>query len=135
VAKGGLGPSTRERGAAQERAAERFLSERGYDVVARNVHAAGAELDLIVRAKTPDGTMQIVFVEVRSRSHELHGSAVETVGPDKRRRVIRAAKAWLVSNDLWDRVEVRFDVIGVVPEGDHAEIEWIPAAFDADARG
>jgi Holliday junction resolvase-like predicted endonuclease len=41
--------------------------------------------------------------------------------------VIRAATAWLVDRDLWERVPVRFDVVGVT--GDR--IDWVRGAFVA----
>jgi putative endonuclease len=36
--------------------------------------------------------------------------------------------AWLVANDLWERVATRFDVIALVGDDD-AMIEWLRDAF------
>lgn len=100
-------------------------------MLASNVTIAGAEIDLI--GQLEDGVEPtIVFVEVRSRADDLRGHALETIGPEKRRRIIRAATAYLVANDLWERVAVRFDVVTVTGSDiDQAPIEWLPAAFDA----
>jgi len=64
----------------------------------------------------------------------VHGSPLESVDRRKQARVIRAATAWLVANDLWERVEVRFDVVGVeLDDEGHplAAPTWIRAAFES----
>ena len=132
-------PSTRERGQVAEGEAARFLESRGLVVCERNVQIAGAEIDLIAEEPAAGGgPATVVFVEVRSRADERSGSPVETIGPRKRAQIRRAATAWLVARGLWERVAVRFDVIGVVRrptmsgQEEAPEIAWIPGAFDAD---
>lgn len=131
--------STRDRGRVAEQAAASFLTARGLLIVDRNYSAAGAELDLVARQSCSDGSAgtedsdAYVFVEVRSRVSSAHGSAVETIDHRKQRQIIRAATAWLVAHDLWERVEVRFDVIGieVTDEGEPAaEPTWLRNAFE-----
>lgn len=102
---------------------------------ARNVTLSGAELDLVARID-PTGEREpvtIVFVEVRSRADTRAGHPLETIGPDKQRRLRRAATAWLVQQELWERVAVRFDVVAIVVGTDEQapEITWIAGAFDA----
>lgn len=121
--------STRDRGRAVEEAVAAFLQAHGLEVVDRNYTAAGAELDLVACERGPDGTPTYVFVEVRSRASTEHGSPLETIDARKQRRVIRAATAWLVAHALWERVEVRFDVVTV--ELGHPPT-WIRGAFEAD---
>jgi putative endonuclease len=125
--------STRTRGRASEDLAASYLESRGLVVCARNVTLAGAELDLIARLDPDAGPTTIVFVEVRSRADDHAGHPLETVGPAKQRRLQRAATAWLVQENLWERVAVRFDVVAIVfGDGEKApEITWIPEAFDA----
>jgi|SRR5690606_11891714 len=123
-----IGGSTRDRGRAVEQAVAEHLRAHGLEIVQHNFEGAGAELDLVARELAPNGTPIYVFVEVRSRSSSEHGSPLETVDRTKQRRVIRAATAWLVAHDLWERVEVRFDVVSVEP----TELTWIRNAFDLD---
>ena len=134
-------PSTRERGQVAEDEAARFLESRGFVVCERNVKIAGAEIDLIVEEPAVDGGPgTVVFVEVRSRGDERSGTPVETIGPRKRAQIRRAATAWLIARGLWERVAVRFDVIGIVRcsttsgegQDEAPKIAWIPGAFDAD---
>jgi putative endonuclease len=115
--------STRDKGRAGEDRAALFLSGRGVEIVARNVIAAGVEIDLIVR----DGET-LVFVEVRGRSDARLGHPFETVDARKRARLRRGATAWLVANDLWERIATRFDVVALVGDDDDA-IEWLCDAF------
>lgn len=125
--------STRTRGRASEDLAASYLESRGLVVCARNVTLAGAELDLVARlADDDEAPPTIVFVEVRSRANDKSGHPLETIGPLKRRRLIRAATAWLVQENLWERVVVRFDVVAIVlgHDDEAPEITWIAGAFD-----
>ena len=125
--------STRERGRAAERAVAEHLQAHGLRIVELNYAAAWAELDLVAVDPT-DGIPTYVFVEVRSRASDEHGSPLETVDRHKQRQVIRAATAWLVDQELWEQVETRFDVVAVTLGADGlpcGELGWIRDAFDA----
>ena len=98
-------------GESGENFASRELVSRGYAIVARRYRTRWGEIDIIAR----DGDT-LVFVEVRRRSHTDCGSALESVGPQKQRRVIRMAVDYLTRHDLYDRCPVRFDVVGVDDE-------------------
>lgn len=111
-----------------ERAVAEHLGAQGLHIIDRNYGSAGAEVDLVAREPSDDGSQTIVFIEVRSRSSSRHGSPLETVDRRKQRRIVRAATAWLVEHDLWERVPVRFDVVAVV--GDQPPT-WIRDAFSA----
>jgi putative endonuclease len=124
--------STRARGQIVEQRVGELLERDGLRIVARNVEIAGAELDLVARGE-PGGEDTIVFVEVRSRKQDDRGSPLETVGSEKRSRIVRAATAWLIREALWERIAVRFDVVGVIdPEGAAPDIQWIRGAFEVD---
>ena len=119
--------STRARGDITEAHVIPRLRERGLTLVERNVFLGGAEIDIVARAS--DDTH--VFIEVRGRSDDRHGLPVETVDPRKQRQVIRAATTWLVRHDLWERVPVRFDVVGVThPPDENPTVDWIENAFE-----
>lgn len=82
----------------------------------------GGEIDLVVRES--DGTL--VFVEVRARRALAHGGAAASIGSVKRRRLVLAARHYLMR--LRTPPPCRFDV--VVIDGD--SLQWLRAAFDAD---
>jgi len=66
-----------------------FLEEAGLRIVARNWRRPDGELDIVAH---DGGTC--VFVEVRSRTGEEHGHALEAITPRKRARVVRAARLY-----------------------------------------
>jgi putative endonuclease len=105
---------------AAERRARRHYRLRGYRILATNVWAGPYELDLVVRRGG-----RLVFCEVRERGRADYGDAAETVGPEKRRRVRRAAEGWLAGRPELAQLEIAFDVVAVRPDG----LERIANAF------
>jgi putative endonuclease len=74
-------------------------------VLARNAWIAGYELDLVLRRGRT-----LVFCEVKAKSSSDLGDPLEMVGPEKARRLRRAAEAWLAANSELSDCEARFDV-------------------------
>lgn len=125
--------STRSTGQRAEDYVVSAAERRGLRVVERNVEVGGGELDLICQVEHVQPPL-FVFVEVRSRASSARGRPEETVGPRKQAKLLRAATAWLVARGLWERVGVRFDVVGVTGDQhdlSELELEWIEAAFEA----
>lgn len=91
-----------------ERRAARHYRLRGYRVVGTNVWAGGNELDLIVRRGR-----QLVFCEVKGKSGTGFGDPLEMVGPEKLRRIRRAAEAWLGTHPECCELDSRFEVVAV----------------------
>ena len=73
--------------------------------------------------REPGGT--VVFVEVRQRASRSFGGAAASVSPLKQRRIIFAARHYLMR--LPRQPPCRFDVVGV----EAGAVEWLKAAFDA----
>ena len=97
--------STRARGTAAERRALWWYRLRGYRVLATNAWAGGYELDLVLRRGR-----KVVFCEVKAKSSADLGDPLEMVGPEKQRRLRRAAEAWLARHPEHSECELRFDV-------------------------
>jgi len=116
--------TTKQVGDAAEAAALHYLQQSGLRLLERNYRTpgrGGGEIDLIMRA--PDGTC--VFVEVRQRKSASHGGAAASVGATKQRRIIFAARHYLMR--LREPPPCRFDVVLL----EHDGIQWLQAAFDA----
>lgn len=116
--------TTRLRGNAAEDAALAHLLAAGLTLVERNYRTpgrGGGEIDLVMREA--GGTL--VFVEVRARAGTTHGGAAASVGGVKQRRIVLAARHYLMRHK--SPPPCRFDVVAI--DGDH--IEWLKAAFDA----
>lgn len=110
-----------------EARARRFLRRRGLRLIAGNWRCRLGELDVVAR----DGDVA-VFVEVRTSSGTgFAGGPVWTVGPDKQRRLIRLAHAWL-RESRWQPAACRFDVVAVRRLGWlRWTVDWYRNAFDA----
>lgn len=110
-----------------ENCAERLLRGKGLRVLARNVSCKTGELDLVM--VDSDGTL--VFVEVKTRADEGFAPAEAAITSAKKRRMIRAARYFLTSHDLRDRL-YRFDVVAIIlghsgrPEIRHYENAFAP---------
>lgn len=124
AAAGGAKPTTKQAGDAAEDRALALLQAAGLKLVARNFRTpgrGGGEIDLILRE--PGGTL--VFVEVRRRVGGSHGGAAASIGAVKQRRIVFAARHYLMQ--FATPPPCRFDVVLV-----EQQIEWIRAAFDAN---
>ncbi len=107
---------------AEERACQ-LLRAKGFKIVARNWRWRGGEIDIIAK----DGPT-LVFVEVRARTHEEHGTPAETITAEKRLHLWQSARAYLSGKPT---VPVRFDVVALGPQGP----VHIPNAFgEEDVR-
>jgi putative endonuclease len=113
-------------GTEGEARAARFLAQRGYRILARNVRAGGVEIDLVA-AK---GTL-LAFVEVKTRRTRGFGAPEEAVDARKQARLLRGAAAWLRSQRARAR-RVRFDVIVCEPDASGSwRLRHLKNAFDA----
>lgn len=118
--------TTKARGDAAEDAALRHLQRQGLKLVQRNFKTpgrGGGEIDLIMRE--PDGTL--VFIEVRQRTSQRQGGAGASVTPPKQRRIVFAARHFLLR--LGSEPPCRFDAVLI--DGPSGHIDWLRAAFDA----
>jgi putative endonuclease len=116
--------TTKAAGDAAEDRALAHLRSRGLVLVARNYRTpgrGGGEIDLVMRE--PDGTL--VFVEVRKRTRANHGGAAGSVSAPKQRRIVFAARHYLMR--LASTPPCRFDVVSIEADG----LQWLRAAFDA----
>ena len=116
--------TSKQAGDAAEESALRHLQQAGLRLLERNYRTpgrGGGEIDLIMR--TPDGTT--VFVEVRQRANASHGGAAASISATKRRRIIFAARHYLMR--LREPPPCRFDVVTL----ECGVIQWLQAAFEA----
>ncbi|HXY84751.1 MAG TPA: YraN family protein [Gaiellaceae bacterium] len=105
---------------AAERRAVRWYRLRGYRILGTNVWAGGYELDVVARRGR-----RIAFCEVKEKTGTAFGDPAEMVGPEKQRRVRRAAEAWLAHQSGLDDLQLGFDVIAVA----QGRLRHIPDAF------
>ena len=118
-----MGGSTQVGGRLGEQIAASLLEERGYRLIERYYRIKQGEIDLVAE----DGAV-LCFVEVRSRRHAELGHPLETIGPQKQRRLISAARHYLATRAVVERA-VRFDVVSIVYEP-ALELTLVQGAFD-----
>ena len=116
-----VGDAAEDRVLAHLRAAGLRLVQRNYRTPGRG----GGEIDLVLR----DAEGTLVFVEVRQRAHADFGGAAASVGARKRRRIVFAARHYLMRL-RGPLPACRFDVAAL----DGADIDWIQGAFDAGSE-
>ena len=120
--------ASRTAGQQAESVVERYFLERGYEVLARNHHSQGGELDLVARR----GDL-LLFVEVKARKQRALVDPLSSVTPAKQRKIVRAALDFIQKHGL-EELEMRFDVVAVTlsrRDVDSFQIEHLEAAFDA----
>ncbi len=114
-----------ELGKQGEDAAVAFLKKKGYQILARNVRTPSGELDIVAEHDS-----QVVFVEVKTRTRKKYGHPWEAVNKAKQKKLALLAKIYISKNRLQNKV-CRFDVIGVIPQGDSQDTWDIALAQDA----
>ena len=119
-----------EIGRQGEDAAAAQLKAKGLRVLARNLRLDRLELDLVCE----DGET-LVFVEIKTRAEGSLATPAEGLTPQKRSRLLRAAKLYLSRNDCWER-PCRFDLVSVLfRAGKIAAVEHTENVISADAGG
>ncbi|MBC7624865.1 MAG: YraN family protein, partial [Aeromicrobium sp.] len=104
-----------------ERIAERYLTQRGLKLVARNYHCRYGEIDLIMRHAD-----SLVFVEVKLRKTPSgrvnFGGALASITPSKQAKLIATAQHYLAG--LKQLPPCRFDAVllnGLTMK----DVEWL----------
>lgn len=119
--------SKKELGRKGERAAVRFLKNRGYEILETNWVCFAGEADIIAL----DGST-LCFVEVKTRTGVQKGFPSEAVNAKKRDRYEKIAACYLQTYHKTE-LSVRFDVISILVLSDnHAFLRLHTNAFSCD---
>ena len=120
-------------GAKAENTACEFLSAHGLQLIEKNFRVdqingkEKMEIDLIMQDQD-----HLVFIEVKLRTHQDYGDAIEMISRAKQQRLMRAATYFLVTHGLYNTAQPRFDVVGITPDETRPssqKINWIRDAF------
>lgn len=110
----------RKTGAEKEQMAVAYLETHGMKIIERNFRNRQGEIDIIGY----DGDY-LVFAEVKYRSNNSKGSALEAVDYRKMCQICKVADYYRYRHRLGMNTLIRYDVIAI--QGD--EIQWIRNAF------
>ncbi len=106
-----------------EQSVEKWLTLNNFKILAKNYRTKLGEVDLIVQK---DDT--IAFVEVKTRKTEYFPTSL-VVNRSKQQKIIRAAKHFVLQNQIRDKV-LRFDVATVLlKENEQPSVTYITNAF------
>lgn len=120
-------PSGASVGRLGEEQAARYLIGLGHSIVARNWRSSHLELDIVsIKGR------ELHIVEVKSRTVPAELPPEAGLSAAKKRRMVAAAKAFLNSEErmrLPSDLDVHFDAITVLVDGQDFEIEYYPQVF------
>ena len=98
-------------------------------VLARNYRPANGEAEVDIVARDGETT---VFVEVKSRTSAEFGAPERAIDSDKRKHIVRAARAYATRAGIgWD--QVRFDTVSIVFTTPPSIVHLQDAFFDGRA--
>jgi len=106
-----------------------YLKSMGHSIVARNWRNEHREIDVISSFES-----EIHIVEVKSRTAPAAADPTANVNRQKQNKLVAAANAFLHSPEFLSLpkrgdVEVFFDVISVIFDGQETLIEYYPKAY------
>ncbi|MGF1641412.1 MAG: YraN family protein [Rhodospirillales bacterium] len=92
-------------GRLAESACAWWLRLKGYRIVARGFRVPAGEIDIVARRGRT-----LAFVEVKARTGD---GAWDALTPSQRRRIVRAAEAFLKARPAYAGLDLRFDLMVV----------------------
>ncbi len=104
-------------GSYGEKLALAYLQKKDYKLIGQNVRLFCGEIDLLMRDKKT-----LVIVEVKTKSDDSFGQAVEMITYKKKRKLLQLARA------LWQKFPDKIIRIDVVAIDNNNEIEHLVSA-------
>lgn len=114
-------------GRRAEKQACAYLRSQGLRLLLQNYLCHWGEIDIIMEDRD-----EIVFVEVRTRSGHLFGTALESINLTKQKKIIKAAQHFLKCKRWLHTKYSRFDIVTIQHQGKYAQFEWIKNAIVTD---
>ena len=98
--------NTKTIGAEGESRAAVYLESKGFEIIERNWRTKGGEIDIIA-----DKNDTIVFVEVKTLPNGTLDMIQRELNSQKRQRIIKTSKRFLLKHREYNNSYVRYDVI------------------------
>lgn len=105
--------NAQERGRKGEELARRAYKKSGYKVLICNYKTRMGEIDIVLQSKD-----MLVFAEVKTRGENTIAAPREFVNEGKQKRLVLAARQFIVDYPELAEMYMRFDVAEVVFEDD-----------------
>lgn len=108
-------------GSQAERFAKTYLEQQGLTFIMQNYHCKSGEIDIIMQDQE-----ELVFVEVKFRSSQSHGSAIEYFHRTKRRKFESAVMHYMQEHNLNpSQVPHRIDLVGIDKNNQTNQVTWL----------
>lgn len=117
--------TTRNKGQETETACCNYLQKQGLSLIEKNFQCRHGEIDLIMK-----DNKTIVFVEVRYRKNNDFGGALESITPNKQKKVKASAETYIQAKSISN--DVRIDFVAMtqdVNSQSNYAFNWIKNAF------
>jgi putative endonuclease len=103
-----------------------WLTQQGWQMIARRWRCPWGELDLVMQTANT-----LVFVEVKTRRQgNWDGDGAQAITPQKQERLRQAAALFLSHHPQWQTAPCRFDVALVRCESTHYRLQaYLVGAF------
>jgi len=110
-----------------ERVAEKWLSVHGWEIAERRFRNGHRDIDLVA-TKREGVSRTVAFVEVKARRGDTFGDPVAAVNWKKQKELGRSARVWIARHGRREDA-YRFDVVGVLVDGDRVRVRHVEDAF------
>lgn len=118
-----MSAATQALGELGERIAERWLRDRGWQIIHRRFRSGHRDIDLVVAQQG-----LVAFVEVKARRGDLFGDPVGAVNWRKQKELGRSARVWISRHGRGGEA-YRFDVVGVLLDKTSVRVRHVEGAF------
>lgn len=100
-----------------ESLAKKYLENSGYKIIETNTHKRFGEIDIVAQSNG-----KTIFCEVKTRTSDRFGSAVESLTHTKKKRILRMIRYYCLKNRIPDG-NIRADFVAIQIDGDIAELK------------
>ncbi len=100
----------KELGKLGEELAEKFLLDKGFEIIAKNYRFGKGEIDII--ARDPEDNY-LTFLEVKTRYSLKYGAPEYSITAAKQKQIKKIAEMYLIENKIHGE-DCRFDVITII---------------------
>jgi len=110
---------TKDTGSFGERIAERYLINKGYQVLDRNYFTKSSggplrgEIDIVAKKSDIISFIEVKTLRLTSFAQGEHFSPEEKVNLGKQRKLVKAAESWLIKKKVPLDVKWQIDVIAI----------------------
>ncbi|HOD54385.1 MAG TPA: YraN family protein [Candidatus Cloacimonadota bacterium] len=121
--------NTTENGRFGEDLAVKYLTEQSYQIIERNYHIFGGEIDIIAQ----DGN-ELAFIEVKLRNQGTEDDAILSITKSKQKRIVKTALQYIATHEEAETLYSRFDIIIIMQDKhQHYHLNHYKNAFYSDA--